>query len=124
MVQRVIALESALALIERLKAKHGPILFFQSGGCCDGSAPNCYPQAEFQPSPADILLGEIGGCPYYVSRTHHEYSKNTQIVIDTAPGRGGDFSLEAPEGICFIAHSRLYSDEEWAEVEAIINRTP
>ncbi len=114
MVQRVIATDSAIALIERLKAQHGPsLLFYQSGGCCDGSAPNCYLQSEFQPSSADVLLGEIGACPYYVSRSNYEFIQHTQTIIDTTVGRGGDFSLEAPEGICFIAHSRVYSDEEW-----------
>lgn len=118
MVDRVVASESAIALIDKLKAKHGALIFFQSGGCCDGSAPNCYPQSEFQAAPSDILLGEIGGSPYYVSPTHYEYTKHTQTQIDVVPGRGGDFSLEGPEGVCFIAHGRLYSDEEWAELSA------
>ncbi len=119
MVDRVIAMEGALALIERLQAKHGALIFFQSGGCCDGSSPNCYPQAEFQASSSDVLLGEIGGCPYYVSQTHFEYSKNAQVIIDVIKGRGGDFSLEAPEGIAFHARSRLFTDEEWHVLAAL-----
>jgi hypothetical protein len=119
MVERVVATEGALALIERLRAQHGDLMFFQSGGCCDGSAPNCYPKAEFQVSRWDVLLGEIGDCPYYVSKTHFEYSANTQLIIDVLPGRGGDFSLEAPEGVCFHARTRLYTDEEWQSLPPI-----
>lgn len=124
MVQRVVATESALALIARLQAKHGELIFFQSGGCCDGSAPNCYTQREFQPAAWDIHVGDIGGCPYYISPGHHQYSKNTRILIDTTPGKGGDFSLEAGEGICFIAHSEMYTEAEWPEVEAILKTLP
>ncbi|MEW5786831.1 MAG: DUF779 domain-containing protein [Pseudomonadota bacterium] len=119
MTQRVVATEGTLALIERLKAKHGPLMFHQSGGCCDGSAPMCYPDGEFMVGDSDIRLGEIGGCPFYMSRAQFEYWEHTQLIIDVVPGRGGMFSLEGPEGLRFLTRSRLYSDAEWAELEAM-----
>ncbi len=113
MVERVVATEAALALIETLAAKHGPLMFHQSGGCCDGSAPMCYPDGEFMVGDADVKLGEIGDCPFYMSRAQFEYWQHTQLIIDVVPGRGGMFSLEGPEGQRFLTRSRLYSDEEW-----------
>jgi uncharacterized protein (DUF779 family) len=118
MVARVLATDAAVALIERLRAKHGPLMFHQSGGCCDGSAPMCYPQGEFLTGEADVLLGEIGGCPFYMSRSQFAYWEHTQLIIDVVEGRGGMFSLEGPEGLRFLTRSRLYSDEEWAELQA------
>jgi uncharacterized protein len=116
MVERVIATEAALALIETLKGKHGPLMFHQSGGCCDGSAPMRYPLGEFLVGDADIKLGEIGSCPFYMSRAQFEYWEHTQLIIDVVPGRGGMFSLEGPGGQRFLTRSRLYTDEEWAEL--------
>ncbi len=112
--QKVIATEAALALIERLKAKHGPLMFHQSGGCCDGSSPMCYPRGEFLVGDSDILLGEIGGSPFYIGAAQYDYWKHTQLIIDVVPGRGGMFSLEGPEGLRFLTRSRLFTDEEWA----------
>jgi uncharacterized protein (DUF779 family) len=116
MTERVVATEAALALIEKLKVKHGPLMFHQSGGCCDGSAPMCYPLGEFMVGDSDVQLGEIGGCPFYMSRAQFEYWEHTQLIIDVVPGRGGMFSLEGPEGLRFLTRSRLYTDEEWAEL--------
>ena len=116
MVERVIATGAALELIGILQRKHGPLMFHQSGGCCDGSAPMCYPAGEFAVGGADIQLGEIGGCPFYMSRSQFAYWEHTQLIIDVVPGRGGMFSLEGPEGLRFLTRSRLYSDEEWAEL--------
>ncbi|MDR3394429.1 MAG: DUF779 domain-containing protein [Parasulfuritortus sp.] len=118
MTERVVATEAALDLIELLKTKHGPLMFHQSGGCCDGSAPMCYPLGEFMVGDSDIQLGEIGGCPFYMSRAQFEYWEHTQLIIDVVPGRGGMFSLEGPEGLRFLTRSRLYTDEEWAELSA------
>ena len=118
MVERVVATETALELIETLKSQHGPLMFHQSGGCCDGSAPMCYPRAEFLIGDADVQLGEIGGTPFYMSRAQFEYWEHTQLIIDVVPGRGGMFSLEGPEGLRFLTRSRLYTDEEWAELQA------
>ncbi|HEX8980057.1 MAG TPA: DUF779 domain-containing protein [Parasulfuritortus sp.] len=118
MVERVVATEAALALIEKLKAKHGTLMFHQSGGCCDGSAANCYLPGEIMVNPArDVRLGEIGGCPFYIGKAQFEYWEHTQIIIDVTEGRGGTFSLEGPEGLAFLTRSRLYTDEEWAELE-------
>ncbi|MDD5295977.1 MAG: DUF779 domain-containing protein [Rhodocyclaceae bacterium] len=113
MVERVVATAGALALIETLKAKHGALMFHQSGGCCDGSAANCYPLGEMTVTAArDVLLGEIGGCPFYMSKSQFEYWQHTQLVIDVVEGRGGTFSLEGPEGLAFLTRSRLFTDEE------------
>lgn len=119
MTERVIATEAALALIEKLKAKHGPLMFHQSGGCCDGSAANCYLPGEIMVTPErDVCLGEIGGCPFYMRKSQLEYWEHTQVIIDVTEGRGGTFSLEGPEGLAFLTRSRLYTDEEWAELSA------
>jgi uncharacterized protein len=105
---KVIATEAALELIEKLKAKHGPLMFHQSGGCCDGSSPMCYPQGELIVGDSDVLLGEIGGCPFYISKAQYEYWKHTQLIIDVVPGRGGMFSLEGPEGVRFHTRSKVF----------------
>jgi hypothetical protein len=111
-VARVVATPAALELIEWLKARHGDLMFHQSGGCCDGSSPMCYPRGEFLIGGQDVLLGDIGGCPFYIGAAQFEYWQHTQLIIDVVPGRGGMFSLEGPEGKRFLTRSRLYSDEE------------
>ena len=113
-VKRVTATDAALQLIDRLREKHGPLLFHQSGGCCDGSSPMCYPRGEFLVGASDVKLGEIGGTPFYMSASQFEYWQHTHLIIDVVPGRGGMFSLEGPEGLRFLTRSRLYSDDEWA----------
>ena len=112
-VSQVVATEAALGLIERLAQKHGPLMFHQSGGCCDGSAPMCFALGEFLVGDSDTLLGEIGGAPFYISAAQYEYWCHTQLVIDVVTGRGGMFSLEGPEGVRFLTRSRLYEDDEW-----------
>jgi uncharacterized protein (DUF779 family) len=114
MVPRVVATEAALALIALLESKYGKLMFHQSGGCCDGSSPMCYPLGEFQVGDADVKLGEIGGSPFYISKSQFEYWKHTQLIIDVVDGRGGMFSLEGPEGKRFLTRSRLFTDAEWA----------
>jgi uncharacterized protein (DUF779 family) len=116
-IPRVLATDAALALIARLKAKHGPLMFHQSGGCCDGSAPMCFSEGELLVGDGDVLLGEIGGCPFYMSAAQYEYWKHTQLIIDVVPGRGGMFSLEGPEGLRFLTRSRLFDDEEQAALD-------
>jgi uncharacterized protein (DUF779 family) len=116
-VEQVIATPAAVALIERLRAKHGPLLFHQSGGCCDGSSPMCYPVGEFLVGDRDVRLGEIAGAGFYISAPQFEYWKHTQLVIDVVEGQGGMFSLENGEGVRFLTRSRLFSD---AEVDALI----
>jgi len=116
--RKVIATPAALSLIDRLKVKYGALMFHQSGGCCDGSAPMCYPLGEFIVGDSDVLMGEIGGCPFYISASQYEYWKHTQLIIDVVEGRGGMFSLEGPEGLRFLTRSRLFTDEEWAVIAA------
>ena len=119
MVERVLATDEALKLIERLRAKHGPLMFHQSGGCCDGSAPMCYPQGEFRVGGNDVRLGAIGGCEVYMDADQFDYWKHTQLIIDVVPGRGSGFSLEAPEGVRFLTRSRVFTDEEVDALEAV-----
>ncbi|HYA80862.1 MAG TPA: DUF779 domain-containing protein [Methylocystis sp.] len=114
MVERVVATPAALALIEKLTREHGPLMFHQSGGCCDGSAPMCYPAGEFRTGASDVWLGEIGGAPFYIGAAQFDYWRHTQLVIDVTPGRGSGFSLEAPEGLRFLTRSRVFSDRELA----------
>jgi uncharacterized protein len=109
---KVIATEAALQLIEKLKAKYGPLMFHQSGGCCDGSSPMCYPQGDLIIGDSDVLLGEIGGCPFYIAAAQYEYWKHTQLIIDVVPGRGGMFSLEGPEGVRFLTRSRVFGSND------------
>lgn len=118
-VPRVTATQEALDLIETLHAKYGALMFHQSGGCCDGSAPMCYSQGELIVGDQDRLLGHIGGMPFYISASQFEYWKHTQLIIDVVPGRGGMFSLEGPEGKRFLTRSRLFSDAEYEALESV-----
>lgn len=105
-------------MIAQLAGKHGPLMFHQSGGCCDGSAPMCYPAGDFRVGGQDVLLGHIGGqkddggVPVWMGAAQFEYWRHTQVTIDVVPGRGAGFSLEGPEGVRFIIRSRVFSDEE------------
>ncbi len=101
-------------MIEKLKSVHGALLFHQSGGCCDGSSPMCYALGEFRVGAQDIYLGEIAGSPFYIGAAQFEYWAHTQLIIDVVKGRGGGFSLEAPEGVRFLTRSRVFTDEEVA----------
>jgi uncharacterized protein (DUF779 family) len=112
MVDRVLATDGAVALIEKLKDLHGPLMFHQSGGCCDGSAPMCYPAEEFRVGGNDVRLGEVAGCPVYMDADQFDYWKHTQLIIDVVQGRGSGFSLEAPEGLRFLTRSRVFTDDE------------
>jgi uncharacterized protein (DUF779 family) len=118
MVEKVIATETALALIELLRQKHGPLMFHQSGGCCDNSAANCYLPGEITIGAGDVYLGEIGGCPFYIGKSQYEYWKHTQLIIDVIDGQGGTFSLEGPEGKAFHTRSRVFSAAELNELAA------
>ncbi len=115
---QVTATPAALRLIEELKAAHGPILFYQSGGCCEGSAPMCFPVDEFHIGSRDVKMGDIGGVPFYISAQQFEYWKHTQLVIDVTPGFGAAFSLEGPGGLQFLTRSQLFSTEELARLRA------
>ena len=128
--KRIESAPAADDLIRKLTSIHGPLMFHQSGGCCDGSAPMCYTEGEFRVGGADVLLGELDvpnlvtpsgeAAPpikVWISLEQFEYWKHTHITIDAVPGRGGGFSLETPEGFRFIIRSRLFSDEEALELE-------
>jgi len=109
---RVVATPAALDLIETLRREHGPILFHQSGGCCDGSAPMCYAVGDFLTGDSDVHLGAIGGAEFFISAPQFAYWKHTQLIIDVVPGRGGMFSLENGTGQRFLLRSRLFDDAE------------
>lgn len=109
---RVEATEEAAELVARLVNVHGPVLFHQSGGCCDGSSPMCFPLGEFRIGSSDVCLGDIDGAPFYMSGPQFEYWKHTHLTLDVVPGRGAGFSLEAPEGVRFLIRSRLFTDDE------------
>ncbi|MFC7065531.1 DUF779 domain-containing protein [Brucella rhizosphaerae] len=105
--QQVTATDAALELIKELQAEYGPIMFHQSGGCCDGSSPMCYPQGDLLLSDADVKLGEIGGAPFYISGSQYEAWKHTELIIDVVPGRGGMFSLDNGREKRFLTRSRI-----------------
>ena len=138
---RVALTDAAAAVLRTLRERHGPLMFHQSGGCCDGSSPMCYPDGDFLTGDADVHLGDLvvppadasdadgagaddGGTrpgpdadagftvPVWMSRNQFEYWKHTHLTIDVVPGRGAGFSLEAPDGVRFLIRSRLFSDEE------------
>ncbi len=116
MVPRVLITQEAADMVARLKAMHGPLMFHQSGGCCDGSAPMCYPAGEFKVGGQDVFMGEIADCKFYIGAAQFEYWRHTQLIIDVVKGRGAGFSLEAPEGVRFLTRSRVFTD---AEVETL-----
>jgi len=116
MVERIVVTPAAEAVMAKLVALHGPLMFHQSGGCCDGSAPMCYPLHEFRVGARDVLLGTIAGAPFYIGAAQFEYWAHTQLIIDVVPGRGSGFSLEAPEGVRFLTRSRLFGDDEAEEL--------
>jgi uncharacterized protein (DUF779 family) len=115
---QVLATDAAIALIATLHGKHGDLMFHQSGGCCDGSSPMCYARGEFLVGDEDVLMGTLGDTPFYISRPQFEYWKHTQLILDVVPGRGGMFSLEGPEGLRFLIRSRVFTDDEIAELRA------
>lgn len=118
MIPRVTATQATLDLIAELKTEHGPLIFHQSGGCCDGSQPMCFPQNEFRIGYSDVKIGDIGNVPFWISADQYEYWKHTQLTIDVVNGRGSSFSLEIPRGKRFIVKSRLFKEHELDQLEA------
>jgi uncharacterized protein (DUF779 family) len=122
--QQVLTTAAAVALMQTLRTKYGPLMFHQSGGCCDGSSPMCYPLGEFMTGDSDVLLATIGygddstGAPFYMSKPQFEYWKHTQLILDVVPGRGGMFSLDNSEGVRFLIRSRVFTDAEIAALRA------
>jgi uncharacterized protein (DUF779 family) len=115
---QVTATPAALALIAKLKARHGDLMFHQSGGCCDGSSPMCYPRGEFLIGNQDVLMGTLAGTPFYMHQSQFEYWKHTQLILDVVKGRGGMFSLEGPEGVRFLTRSRVFTNDEIEQLRA------
>lgn len=118
MPTRVIATPRALALTRQLRATFGALIFHLSGGCCEGSAPMCFREADFRVGAGDVLLGDIDGCPFYVGQAQFAYWSSSELTIDVTTGGGDSFSLEAVDGIRFVVRSRLFSDQELAELVA------
>jgi uncharacterized protein (DUF779 family) len=123
-VARVIATDSALELMVSLREKHGPLMFFQSGGCCDGSSPLCYALGEFQVGDDDVYLGDLDGTPFYMGHAQFEYWRHTQLIIDIVPGMGGMFSLDNGSGKRFLTRSRLFTDAENTLLEGVVLPRP
>ncbi|GAA3609572.1 DUF779 domain-containing protein [Kineosporia mesophila] len=113
---RVAFTPAAVQMLHTLREQHGPLMFHQSGGCCDGSSPMCYPLGDFITGDSDVLLAELPldaeKIPVWMSRHQFEYWKHTHLTIDVVPGRGAGFSLEAPHGVRFLIRSRLLTDVE------------
>ena len=116
--ERVCATEAARAFLGELRSRHGPLMFFQSGGCCDGSAPMCYPLDEFSVSESDVRLGAIDGAPFYIGGEQFAYWAHTQLIIDVVAGNGGMFSLDNGTGKRFLTRSRLFRDDELERLPA------
>lgn len=119
MIQRVLVTDQATAVIHDLREQHGELMFHQSGGCCDGSSPMCFPKGELMLDESDVWLGEIAGCDFYMSNFQFEYWKHTQLTIDVVKGRGASFSLEIPLGLRFIIKSRIFQEEELEKLSPI-----
>jgi len=111
-IARVVATGAALELMDKLHKRYGPLMFFQSGGCCDGSTPMCYALGEFDVSDSDVYLGDLNGAPFYMGLEQFAYWEHTQLIIDVVDGNGGMFSLDNGTGKRFLTRSRLFSDEE------------
>lgn len=111
-IEKIDATDKARQLILELKDRYGPLLFHQSGGCCDGSQPMCFMEDDFKTGESDIQLGSIDGVPFWMSKDQYEYWKHTHLTLDVVPGRGSSFSLEIPMGVRFIIYSRLLTKEE------------
>ena len=112
MTPRVLISDEAQKVVAQLKDRFGPLMFHQSGGCCDGSQPMCFEQGDFKLGQSDVCLGEIADCEFWMSKDQQEYWQYTQLTIDIVPGRGSSFSLEIPMGLRFITKSRLFTDDE------------
>ena len=118
-VSRVSVTDRARAIIDQLRERHGELIFHQSGGCCDGSAPMCFEKGDFLLGSRDLCLGEIHGCKFYMASDQFEYYKNMHITVDVTQGRGSSFSLEIPLGVRFMAVSRVFTDDEISQLEPV-----
>ena len=112
MIPRVKITPEAAKVIDQLRAKNAELMFHQSGGCCDGSSPMCYPKGEFIVGSSDVWLGEVAGCDFYMAKDQFEFWQHTELTIDITEGRGASFSLEIPLGVRFVTKSRVFTYEE------------
>lgn len=119
MIKRVIFSDRAIEVLRLLQKEHGPLMFHQSGGCCDGSQPMCFEAGEFYLGSSDVCLGTIEGAEFWMSQDQFDYWQHTQLQIGIVEGRGSSFSLEIPLGLRFIVHSRMYSSEELSQLEPL-----
>jgi hypothetical protein len=118
-IPRVLITPAAAEIVDTLRRQHGELMFHQSGGCCDGSSPMCFPKGEFIVGESDVWLGAIHGCDFFMSEEQYQYWQHTQLTVDVTPGRGASFSLEIPLGIRFLIRSRLFTDEERDNLTAV-----
>lgn len=116
MTPRVLISEEAKAVVNQLKERFGELMFHQSGGCCDGSQPMCFEKGDFIIGESDVCLGTIENCEFWMSKDQQEYWQYTQLTIDVVAGRGSSFSVEIPMGLRFITKSRLFTEEERANL--------
>ena len=123
MLDRVVATNEATALVERLRGKYGLLIFHQSGGCCEGTAPMCFKRSDFRVGPNDLFLGYIAGQPFYIGRSQSAYCADSQLIIDVTKGGGDSFSIEAADGVRFITRSRLLSEDEKRDLAAEASRS-
>ena len=121
MTQRISVTDNAKKIIDDLRKRHGELMFHQSGGCCDGSSPMCFPKGDLMINETDVWLGEVHGCDFYMSDDQFEYWKHTALTIDVTTGRGSSFSLEIPLGLRFVIKSRLFTEEEAKDLSPIHN---
>lgn len=119
MIKRIIATDEAVALIQKLRAQNGALMFHQSGGCCDGSQPMCFTEGEFKTGASDVCLGTVEDCKYFMAKDQFEYLKHTQLILDVTKGRGSSFSLEIPLGVRFYTRSKIFTEAEMEELEAV-----
>lgn len=119
MTERIVASEAANQYIDELRAEHGPLMFLLSGGCCDGSVPNCYKVGEVLPGQTMLRLGTVNGADFYLGHQEFQYYENSQLTLDVKPGNGGDFSLDCGRGKAFFTHSRPFTDDELPSVRPV-----
>ncbi|TAL09781.1 MAG: DUF779 domain-containing protein [Porticoccaceae bacterium] len=117
--ERLAITDAACAVVDQLRARHGALLFHQSGGCCDGSAPMCFAVGDFRVGSRDVCLGDVHGCKFYMSPEQFQYYENCHTTIDVVPGRGASFSLEIPLGLRFLIRSRLLTEAEQANLRPL-----
>jgi len=118
---RVLATQAAEATIDLLRDEHGPLMFHQSGGCCDGSSPMCFTKGELRVGANDVWLGQIHGCDFFMSASQFDYWQHTQLTVDVVKGRGASFSLEIPLGVRFLIRSRLFTEAEAQDMAPVLD---